>query len=141
MTPKDGSKVFIKNNRLNKYLFVLRDNKPNIPNAGCWSLLGGGIENNETPLEALVREIKEETNIELFDIKKINIQKFVLTVNNKPFKVTGHIFHAYTDAELKNIKLYEGKKVAYFTIDELKKEKNISSGMIKFLEENKVFLN
>lgn len=28
---KDGVKILIKNDELNKYIFVLRDDKPNIP--------------------------------------------------------------------------------------------------------------
>jgi len=32
---------------------------------GIWDLPGGGIEENETPIDALKREVKEETNLDL----------------------------------------------------------------------------
>lgn len=136
----DGAKAFIKNKKLNKYLFFLRDNKPDIPNPNRWGLLGGGIEPGETPLEALKREIKEETNIKIYDIQLINTRNVTLYVKNKPYTVTGHIYLAHTDAELDDIDLYEGQKVGYFTIEEMKNVKNVSSGMLKFLKQYEEFL-
>ena len=46
-----------------KYVLQLRDNKPTIASAGKWSLFGGMINGNETPLQAINREILEELNI------------------------------------------------------------------------------
>jgi 8-oxo-dGTP diphosphatase len=136
----DGAKVFIKNKKLNKYLFCLRDDNPNIPNPNCWSLFGGGIEVGETPLEALKREINEETNIAIYDIKLIDSRDITLRIKDKPYTVIGNIFLAYTDAELENIELYEGQKVGYFTINEIKNAKNISSTMPDFLRRYKKHL-
>ena len=42
-------------NKKGKFLLQLRDEEPEI---GKWILPGGGVENNETPEQALVREIK-----------------------------------------------------------------------------------
>ena len=103
----DGAKVFIKNEKLGKYLFVLRDNNPNIPNPNCWSLLGGGIEENELPIDALKREIIEETNIELYNISEIDTIDVELVVNNKSHIVKGYIYLAYTKVEIKDIKIHE----------------------------------
>ena len=140
MAITNGAKTFIKNKKLGKYLFCLRDNKPDIPNPNCWSLFGGGIDPGETPLEALNREIKEETNIEIYDIQLLDSHEVTLHVKNKPYTITGNIFLAYTDAGIDDIELYEGQKVGYFTIDEIKKMKNITSTMPSFLEKYKKFL-
>lgn len=134
MKPKSGAKTFIKNDKLGKYLFVLRDNNPNIPNPNCWGLIGGGIEEGEEPIEALKREIKEEIGIELHDIKKISVLEVPLTINGKTTIVLGHVFLSHTDAEIKDIKLKEGQKVEYFTLDEIQKQKNLSSGGVSNIE-------
>lgn len=44
---------------------------------GVWDLPGGGIEENETPIDCLKREVKEETNLDLIDntIESINVVK------------------------------------------------------------------
>ena len=47
----------------NKLLFHHRDNKPNIANPNKIGFFGGGIDRNETPISAAIREIKEELNL------------------------------------------------------------------------------
>jgi 8-oxo-dGTP diphosphatase len=42
-----------------------RDDKPGIANPGAVTSFGGGIEPGETPEQATVREINEETNLDL----------------------------------------------------------------------------
>jgi 8-oxo-dGTP diphosphatase len=41
-------------------LLQLRDDKPGLEYPNCWGTFGGQIEEDETPQEALRREIKEE---------------------------------------------------------------------------------
>ncbi|MBN1778606.1 MAG: NUDIX domain-containing protein [Candidatus Buchananbacteria bacterium] len=111
----DGSKIFIKNDALNKYLFVLRDNKPNIPNPNMWGLFGGGIEPGESPDETIRREIAEEVDIDVFDIKKIYCQKIVHNVQGQQREITGHYFVGKTNVDdLPEIELREGQKMSFF---------------------------
>jgi len=41
----------------------LRDDKSWIPHPGCWSLFGGAVEPDETPYDAIVRELEEELGL------------------------------------------------------------------------------
>jgi len=59
----------------NKILLQLRDNKTkNFPNK--WGLIGGTEEMNESPEHAIIREIKEETDSEITDLKLIRTYHF-----------------------------------------------------------------
>ena len=44
-----------------------RDDKPGIPNPGCWAGFGGAVEDGETVEGALRREVLEETSLVLTD--------------------------------------------------------------------------
>ena len=47
----------------NDFLITKRSNTKFLP--GLWEVPGGKIEKNETPLEAIIREVKEETNLNI----------------------------------------------------------------------------
>ena len=49
----------------NKYLMLYRNKKKNDMNGGKWIGVGGHVEQGETPLEAVKREVKEETGLTL----------------------------------------------------------------------------
>lgn len=46
-------------------LLLFRNKKKNDNNEGKWIGIGGHIENGESPEQALVREVKEETNLKI----------------------------------------------------------------------------
>ncbi|WP_300001844.1 NUDIX domain-containing protein [uncultured Cedecea sp.] len=50
----------------NEILFLKRSNYEFMP--GVWEIPSGGIEEGESMLQALKREIKEETNLEVLDV-------------------------------------------------------------------------
>jgi 8-oxo-dGTP diphosphatase len=53
----------------NQLLIYLRDDKPEISFPGYWDLFGGRVEPGETPEQGLVRELKEELNIDIKDFE------------------------------------------------------------------------
>lgn len=73
-----GCGALIYSVRTKRYLFLLRNQKRH---AGYWGLVGGGVEPNESPVEALHREILEEINLETFD-QLIPLEKFTSDAGN-----------------------------------------------------------
>ena len=51
----------------NQYLMLHRNKKENDLNKDKWIGVGGHIEENETNDQCIVREVKEETNLDLLD--------------------------------------------------------------------------
>lgn len=112
MKTKNGAKVIIISG--DKILLFLRDDKATIPYPNCWSFVGGGIEEGESPEEALKREVSEEA---CFKIKKFEFVK----------KVKGRLgenvwmYAVFVDKKDKGkfkIGVGEGQKVDWFTIEE-----------------------
>lgn len=97
-----------------KVLVILRDNKPTIPSPNTWQFIGGGPEPNETPDETLIREIKEETNIDITDYKFLTLLK--MEEGDK------HIYQVkLNEQQFNQIKLgNEGQKLEFFCLEELK---------------------
>jgi 8-oxo-dGTP diphosphatase len=63
----------------NEVIAMHRDDIPTIRDPGKYGVFGGAAENDETPVEAALREIEEETNLrpkpEDFELFKVYKQK------------------------------------------------------------------
>ena len=130
MIMKPGAKIFIKNKKLNKYLFFLRDNKFDIVNPNMWSTLGGGIEINESPEEALKREIKEESNIKIYNIQLIGEQKSTNIIRDKNKKITA-VFRQPNITAQEMISSSDPELMVFLGQDE-----NQSKSMVKYLQQS-----
>lgn len=104
-------------------LLFLRDNKPWIPFPNMPDILGGGVEEGESPEEAAAREMAEE----LVDLR--TDEPFVLR-GHKPFRAytdqrgcEQHIFECLIDFEISDLRLLEGKGLIWLT------EVDLDSGM------------
>jgi 8-oxo-dGTP pyrophosphatase MutT (NUDIX family) len=100
----------------NKFLLQLRDkNESNYPHT--WVLLGGNIDENETPIQTLKRELIEELSFENFTPKFL----FTKIRETNGVKVEDNIFCAEVSEEILKHELKEGEKIAFLSIDEIKK--------------------
>jgi 8-oxo-dGTP diphosphatase len=101
-----------------KFLMQYRDDKaPNYPNT--WSIFGGCIEKEETPSQALVRELKEELGISIKEseincIGEYNIPNELLT-----------LFTYNLKEPLSSLRLMEGGGMCLFSIEEIKENKKV----------------
>jgi 8-oxo-dGTP diphosphatase len=94
----------------NKILLLQRDYNAGIKDPGCWQLPGGGVEENETPDEAIRRELKEEIGIVPSSLR------FLIS----PSADVCVYYARLTEEEVKNIKKgTEGKDLRFFSFEEL----------------------
>lgn len=82
------------------------------PYKDYWTLPGGGVEENESPRQACIRECKEEVGTEI-----INATFVCVDFQNTPFggENIQFLFHGgtLTDVQIASIKLQEAEIVAY----------------------------
>jgi 8-oxo-dGTP diphosphatase len=76
--PEDG--VPVRKLRVGAYAVVVVDHRvlltqmaDNTPVPGLWVLPGGGVDHGEAPLDAVVREVREETGHELVDVRLADV--------------------------------------------------------------------
>ena len=112
---KGCSIIFI--NDANQILLFLRDNKPTIPYPNMWDFLGGQIEEGETPAECIIREIKEEINLELKDVHYLMTENF-------PDRIE-YVFYKRINLDISEIVLTEGQKIQWFTKEELEQMETV----------------
>ena len=74
--------------RNDEYLLLYRNKKKNDINEGKWIGVGGHIEKGESPEQALIREIKEETDLDVLSYVKKGIVYFY----NNDFSEIMHLY-------------------------------------------------
>ncbi len=88
-------KAIIFNRRQKRLLLVQRCGDDDI-GANTWENAGGNVEAGETPEEAMMREIKEETGIADISIQRV---AYVTLVNSKtPYLIIAYLCEALSDA-------------------------------------------
>ncbi len=88
-----------------KLLIYLRDDKPEISFPNHWDLFGGHVEASETPEQALVRELKEELNVDITEYRFY--KQFESTNEAKPN--TKFVFVVKITQAANELTLYEGQ--------------------------------
>ncbi|MBI3033044.1 NUDIX domain-containing protein [Candidatus Woesearchaeota archaeon] len=93
--PKVATGIIIYNDNNNKILLVQSHKWP-----GKWLIPGGGVEWGETAEACAIREVKEETNLDITDITLVDVQESIFP---KEFYQERHfIFFDYTAKVINN---------------------------------------
>jgi len=99
---------------------ILLQNRAGISKFGEeWGFFGGGVEGDETPNEALVREIKEELD---YQLKDHSFLKEVHYITNE-FDIKLYIFISPLKDKLNKFSQKEGKGMKLYSLEKAKKLK------------------
>jgi len=107
------SGAILRNNE-GKILFQLRDENGRNPNK--WGIFGGGIKKGETPIYALIREIKEELQINISNADILKRYKIPL--------INYYIYEIRLKNNPKKSQLKEGKDMKFMRKEEFMRLKN-----------------
>lgn len=108
--------AIILENDKGEFLLYLRDNKPEIPFPDHWDLIGGHVEEGETPEEALVREVREELDI---DLREYVFYKKYECLTGDAYENIKYIYYGRINLPIEEITLLEGVYPKYFTREEI----------------------
>jgi 8-oxo-dGTP pyrophosphatase MutT (NUDIX family) len=90
--------------------------------AGLLGIFGGWVEANETVDKCLLREIEEETSLDITKLRPILITDFIIK-SSKDFDQDRH-FYLY-EALIDSMG-YEGDGAEAFTLDQIKQRKDLT---------------
>jgi 8-oxo-dGTP diphosphatase len=108
--------AIILENDKGEFLLALRDNKPGIPFPNHWDLIGGHVEEGETPEEALIREVKEELDI---DLKEYSFFRVYECLTGDAYENIKYIFTGKINIPIEEVTLLEGERPGYFSREEI----------------------
>lgn len=108
--------AIILENEKGEFLLALRDNKPGIPFPNHWDLIGGHVEEGETPEEALIREVKEELDI---DLKEFSFYKKYECLTGDAYENIKYIYTGKINIPIEEVTLLEGERPQYFSPEEI----------------------
>lgn len=116
----------------NRILFTKRVDKY-APHNGKWQLPGGCVEFGEKPIDALQREIREELDVEVADIKLI---PYIDTHVRDTWQGFFFSYHCRLTNPEATIRLNEeASEYRWFAMDELDYDKNdIFEGCVEIIE-------
>ena len=103
---RQGSSILFVN-ELRQILLFLRDDLPHIPYPNTWDVPGGHVEEDETPAQCIVREMKEEMGLDLERFELFSVKKFNDRVE--------HTFWKSVDLNIDEISLQEGQRLRWFS--------------------------
>jgi 8-oxo-dGTP pyrophosphatase MutT (NUDIX family) len=99
-----------------------------------WSMVGGGVEPGETPAEAAVRELAEETGLSGIDLVHVDTLHYWCDVCPDPHEAS--IYLAHTELTDADVECHEGRQIVFVdprTIHRLPWAGNLVHGLPRVL--------
>jgi 8-oxo-dGTP pyrophosphatase MutT (NUDIX family) len=94
-----------------RVLLQLRDEKPDIPFPGRWSITGGGAEKRETPEQTARRELREETGLEIETVLRFGMYD---EEHDDGTPCEAHFFYGLTALPVEEMVVGEGQELRFF---------------------------
>ena len=113
MKRKGTSIIFVNDEK--QVLLFLRDDKPDILYPNMWDVPGGHVDNDEAPEQCIVREMKEEMDLDLEKFQLFSVMEFTDRIE--------YTFWKKANLDIQSITLHEGQKLKWFTEFEVKNTK------------------
>ncbi len=120
MATKRGSGVLFFDKKKKRVLLFLRDNKPTIPFPNTLDILGGGMEEGETPEQTVAREMAEELEDRRTGLPYVLKDPVLFKVYVDERDTEQNIFCTPADFEIEDLILKEGQRLVWITELELK---------------------
>jgi len=111
MQLRKGASILLVNDQ-DQIMLFLRDNIHRIPYPGCWDLLGGNVEENESPKECIIRELKEELELD-FGWNELQLFKTYDMSDRREYT-----FWKRTHLDINTTPLHEGQRLRWFSEEE-----------------------
>lgn len=104
---------------------VLQRRTKDVPyGAGMLGIFGGWVEEGETVRECLIREIKEETSLDVDTLNIISLADFVLPAS-KDFGKDRHFYLYECNVDSLDFAVYEGDGAEAFTLSEISERSDL----------------
>ena len=111
-TIREGSVILLVNAQ-GELAFQLRDDRPEVPYPNQWGLFGGWQLPDESPEQAIMREIKEELGVQLDATKLRYLHGY------RDGDVIAHVFYYPAPESLRQAQVFEGQRLEFLRLDEL----------------------
>lgn len=101
-------------NERGEVLLTLRDDFPQIDYPNHWAPQGGAVEPGETPEQAARRELREELDIEVGELRE-----YGRLIDRHGGRDLNIVFVGWISSEAEDLTVHEGQRVRFFTPSEL----------------------